>query len=137
MIKTLDTLSRLEQQEHTILIVDDNSANLTMITDYLKDCGFKTLTAINGERALQKAAHNHPDLILLDVVMPGIDGFETCRRLKSLEETKDIPVIFMTALTSTADKVKGFKVGAVDYVTSHFVKKKSWHVLPRICIFEI
>jgi signal transduction histidine kinase len=129
MIKSLDNLSRLEQQEHTILIVDDNSANLTMITDYLKDCGFKTLTAINGERALQKAAHIHPDLILLDVVMPGIDGFETCCRLKSLEETKDIPVIFMTALTSTADKVKGFKVGAVDYVTKPFRQEE---ILARV-----
>jgi two-component system NtrC family sensor kinase len=129
MIRPLDSLSNLEQQEHTILIVDDNSANLTMITDYLKDCGFKTLTAINGERALQKAAHIHPDLILLDVVMPGIDGFETCCHLKSLEETKDIPVIFMTALTSTADKVKGFKVGAVDYVTKPFRQEE---ILARV-----
>jgi signal transduction histidine kinase len=129
MDKILDDLTRIDHQGHTVLVVDDNSANLTMITDYLKDCGFKTLTAISGERALQKVAHVHPDLILLDVIMPGIDGFETCRRLKVHAETKDIPVIFMTALTSTEDKVRGFGVGAVDYVTKPFRQEE---ILARV-----
>lgn len=129
MSKPLDYLIRLDHQEHTILIVDDNSANLTMITDYLKACGFKTVTASNGDHALQKVKCVYPDLILLDVVMPGIDGFETCRRLKAYEETKDIPVIFMTALTSTEDKVKGFKAGAVDYVTKPFRQEE---ILARV-----
>jgi DNA-binding response OmpR family regulator len=73
--------------------------------------------AENGEGALQRAGYAQPDIILLDVLMPGMDGFETCRRLKENEETKAIPVIFMTALSDTVDKVKGFEAGAVDYVT--------------------
>jgi len=100
-----------------ILIVDDIPANLGILFDFLTDSGFKVLVAQDGESATQKAEYASPDLILLDVLMPGIDGFETCRRLKINEATKDIPVIFMTALTETVDKVKGLKLGAVDYIT--------------------
>lgn len=101
----------------TILVVDDTPTNLEILFDLLTNYGFKILVAEDGESALQKAAYASPDLILLDILMPGIDGFETCSRLKANESTRDIPVIFMTALSETADKVRGLQVGAVDYVT--------------------
>lgn len=101
----------------TILIVDDNSINLRVAVDHLEESGFVVLVAQDGESALKRAKYARPDLILLDVLMPGVDGFETCRRLKADIITQDIPVIFMTALSNTEDKVKGFEVGAVDYVT--------------------
>ena len=101
----------------TLLVVDDNATNLNMLLDYFHDVGYKVLIASNGEQALQQVQHVSPDLILLDVMMPGIDGFETCQRLKDQEKTKDIPVIFMTALTETVEKVRGFAVGGVDYIT--------------------
>ncbi|OWY66613.1 histidine kinase [cyanobacterium TDX16] len=101
----------------TILVVDDTPTNLEILFDFLTNYGFKILIAEDGESALQKAVYASPDLILLDVLMPGIDGFETCSRLKASESTREIPVIFMTALSETADKVKGLQVGAVDYVT--------------------
>lgn len=117
------------QREHVVLVVDDSSANLTMLTDYLEDSGFATLTASNGEEALRQATQKHPDLILLDVVMPGMDGFETCRRLKNHSVSHNIPVIFMTALSSTEDKVKGFQAGAVDYITKPFRQEE---ILARV-----
>ncbi len=103
--------------EDTVLIVDDNPRSLGVIVSYLEESGINTLIASDGEIALERAKYTHPDIILLDVLMPGIDGFETCRMLKSDEETKGIPVIFMTALTDTEHKIKGFSVGAVDYIT--------------------
>ncbi|HSH01482.1 MAG TPA: hybrid sensor histidine kinase/response regulator [Anaerolineae bacterium] len=103
--------------EQTILIVDDTPTNLGVIADYLEDYGFDIVTALDGEEGLQRAVQVKPNIILLDVMMPGIDGFETCRRLRANEVTQDIPVIFMTALTQTEDKVKAFSSGAVDYVT--------------------
>jgi len=101
----------------TVLIVDDMPTNLKMLFSYLRQLGFKVLVAENGEDALVGVAHAPPALILLNVMMPYMDGFETCRRLKENEATRDIPVIFMTALSETVDKVKGFEVGAVDYLT--------------------
>lgn len=103
--------------EHVILIVDDTPDNLEVLFSFLTDCGFKILVAEDGESALQKAEYALPELILLDIVMPGMDGFQTCQRLKANEATRDIPVIFMTALSETVDKVKGLQVGAVDYIT--------------------
>ncbi|HBE59021.1 MAG TPA: hybrid sensor histidine kinase/response regulator [Cyanobacteria bacterium UBA11366] len=100
-----------------ILIVDDNPTNLGLIFEYLTDAGFKVLVALDGESAIQQAEYSKPDLILLDVMMPGIDGFQTCSLLKANQATQDIPVIFMTALCDTGDKVTGFNVGAVDYIT--------------------
>ncbi|HEY9709261.1 MAG TPA: adenylate/guanylate cyclase domain-containing protein [Oculatellaceae cyanobacterium] len=100
-----------------ILIVDDTPTNLRMLCDFLTDSGFEVLVAIDGESAIAQALYAQPNLILLDVLMPGIDGFETCRRLKANSSTQAIPVIFMTALSETVDKVRGFQVGAVDYVT--------------------
>lgn len=107
----------LDFSQYTILVVDDNLNNLGVIVDYLAECGFKIMVARNGKVALKRAQFAQPDLILLDVKMPGMDGFETCRQLKAHPRTNNIPVIFMTALTSTQDKVQGFSVGAVDYVT--------------------
>jgi DNA-binding response OmpR family regulator len=107
----------MTEEKDTILIVDDSPTNLGVLFDYLRNSGFKVLVAEDGEGALQRAGYARPDIILLDVLMPGLDGFETCRRLKANEETKNIPVIFMTALSDTVDKLKGFEAGAVDYVT--------------------
>jgi DNA-binding response OmpR family regulator len=107
----------MTEEKETILIVDDSPTNLGVLFDYLRNSGFKVLVAEDGEGALQRAGYAQPDIILLDVLMPGLDGLETCRRLKENEKTKDIPVIFMTALSDTVDKVKGFESGAVDYVT--------------------
>ncbi|MDX2216672.1 MAG: GAF domain-containing protein [Oculatellaceae cyanobacterium bins.114] len=97
--------------------MDDIPTNLEVLFDCLTHAGFKILVAEDGESALQKARYALPDLILLDILMPGIDGFETCYRLKSEATTNPIPIIFMTALTETVDKVKGFSLGAVDYIT--------------------
>ncbi len=101
----------------TLLLVDDTPTNIGVLFEYLTQNGFKVLVAQDGESALEQLQFSRPDLILLDVLMPGIDGFETCRRLKAQPATKDIPVIFMTALAETVDKVRGFEVGAVDYIT--------------------
>jgi PAS domain S-box-containing protein len=101
----------------TILIVDDTPANIGVISESLEERGYRVLVAQDGEEGLQRAGFVQPDLILLDVMMPGLDGFEVCRRLKKETKTRDIPVIFMTARTETEDKVAGFKAGGVDYVT--------------------
>jgi PAS domain S-box-containing protein len=101
----------------TILAVDDKLENLKILIKYLEDSGYELMVARSGEEALQHVDRITPDIILLDVLMPGIDGFETCIRLKQNKATKNIPVIFMTALTDTVDKVKGFEVGAADYLT--------------------
>ena len=119
----------LDPNEYTILIVDDNPQNLKVIDIYLRKHGFKTLIASKGELALNRVQHISPDLILLDVLMPGIDGFETCQRLKADQQTRDIPVIFMTALTETSHKLKGFQVGGVDYITKPFQQEE---VLARV-----
>lgn len=101
----------------TLLIVDDVPANVSVLYDFLSNEGFKVLVAKDGQSAIKRAEYAHPDLILLDVMMPGMDGFETCKVLKSKEVTKEIPIIFMTALADTVDKVKGFHLGAADYIT--------------------
>ncbi|MBV9385878.1 MAG: response regulator [Chroococcidiopsidaceae cyanobacterium CP_BM_ER_R8_30] len=101
----------------TILIVDDTPANLKILFDFLADFGFRVLVAQDGESAILKSKYALPDLILLDVLMPGIDGFETCYALKADAATQDIPIIFMTALSEPVDKVKGLNLGAVDYIT--------------------
>jgi signal transduction histidine kinase len=107
----------LSFQNYSILIVDDTPLNLGVIVDYLESYGFGIRIARSGETALKRVRYDPPDIILLDILMPGLDGFETCRRLKALKAAKDIPVIFMTSLTNVEDKVKGFEAGAVDYVT--------------------
>lgn len=104
----------------TILIVDDEPLNLELLEQELGEAGYRILTAASGEAALAAVAKTQPDLILLDIMMPGIDGYETCRRLKSGEETRGIPVIFLTALRETFEKVRAFGAGAVDYITKPF-----------------
>jgi diguanylate cyclase (GGDEF)-like protein/PAS domain S-box-containing protein len=104
----------------TLLMVDDTPANLGLLARLLEEHGFDITVAQDGEEAIARARFVQPDLILLDVMMPGIDGFETCRRLKATSELADIPVIFMTALADNSDKVAGFQAGAVDYVTKPF-----------------
>jgi len=104
----------------SVLIVDDNLTNMNLLMDFLINYGFKTYIAEDGESALRRLEFIKPDIILLDVLMPGIDGFETCKFIKEKENLKDIPIIFMTALSDLIDKVKGFKLGAVDYITKPF-----------------
>jgi PAS domain S-box-containing protein len=107
----------MNDMSHTVLIIDDDAPTLKALISYLQGLGFKPLIARTGERGLDVARRSKPDIILLDVMMPGLDGFETCRRLKADPKLKDIPIIFLTALTNTTDKIKGFEAGAVDYIT--------------------
>jgi len=116
-------------KKNTILIVDDTPTNISLLLDYLGQQGFEVLVARDGESAIEQAQFAIPDLILLDVMMPGIDGFETCCRLKEIDETKSIPIIFMTALADSKDKVRGFNAGAVDYVTKPIQQEE---VLARV-----
>jgi DNA-binding NarL/FixJ family response regulator len=104
-------------KRQTILIIDDNITNLKVAMEHLKAYSFGIVTAREGTAGIERAQLVRPDLILLDVQMPGIDGFETCRRLKSNPDTASIPVIVMTVLSETACKVRGLEAGAVDYVT--------------------
>lgn len=117
------------QPTGSILIVDDNSANLGVLSDALGQEGFEVWVAKSGKKALERVQYALPDLILLDVMMPEIDGFETCRRLQANPATKQIPIIFMTALSDTANKVEGFQLGAVDYITKPFQQEE---VLARV-----
>src|SRR5437868_6496903 len=100
-----------------VLIVDDVPDNLSLLHDALDEAGYTVLVATSGEAALQRAAQALPDIVLLDAVMPGIDGFEVARRLKSRPDTAHIPIIFMTGLTETEHVVTAFQCGGVDYVT--------------------
>jgi DNA-binding NtrC family response regulator len=104
----------------TILIVDDESLNIDLLEQELAAAGYRTLSASSGEEAISKAAKALPDLVLLDVIMSGLDGYAVCEQLKTTEATRGIPVIFLTALTDTFEKVRAFKAGAVDYVTKPF-----------------
>ena len=116
----MNAISHPRRNDLSILIVDDNPVNLGVVVDHLEEQGFDVSVALGGEEALERADFLEPDLILLDVMMPGIDGFETCRRLKAKPTTSAIPVIFMTALTDVTEKVKAFAAGGVDYVTKPF-----------------
>jgi DNA-binding NtrC family response regulator len=110
----------LAAERGVILIVDDEAANVDLLEQELGDAGYRTVSATSGEQALALASSGKPDLVLLDVMMRGIDGYETCRRLKSAASTRSIPVIFLTALSDSFEKVRGFGAGAVDYVTKPF-----------------
>lgn len=101
----------------TVLLVDDEEENLWILEELLQDYGFTLLTARSGEECLERSRAGRPDLILLDVRMPEMDGFETCRRLKAQADTQGIPVIFVTAADNVEDKVTGFRCGAIDYLT--------------------
>lgn len=116
-------------EANKIFLVDDQQINLQLLNIVLRDQGFELLSATSGEEAIAKIQETMPDLILLDIMMPGIDGFETCNQLKSIPTVKDIPIIFMSALTQAKDIVKGFELGGVDYITKPFEAKE---VLVRI-----
>jgi DNA-binding response OmpR family regulator len=111
-----------EDRIPTVLIVDDERVNLMKLGVVLEKEGFHVLRATSGAEARQIARDARPELILLDVMMPEEDGFETCARLKQYGETADIPIIFLSALSETADKIRGFSLGAVDYITKPFEK---------------
>jgi PAS domain S-box-containing protein len=106
-----------DDKKSTILIVDDDPHSLRLLAKSLQGSGHEILTTEDGKSALQWVGNVKLDLILLDVMMPGLDGFEVCRRLKADKKTRDIPIVFITARTGTADKLKGFELGAVDYIT--------------------
>jgi diguanylate cyclase (GGDEF)-like protein len=120
----------LNYPENTvILLVDDNPTNLSVLSHSLKAAGLRTRFAVDGESAIEQATEDAPDLILLDLQMPGMDGFETCTHLKANPLTRDIPIIFITASSNTENKVKGLSLGAVDYVTKPFQQDE---VLARV-----
>jgi DNA-binding NarL/FixJ family response regulator len=104
-----------------VLVVDDTPDTLALLTDALEEAGMTVLVALDGHSALERAQHAAPDIILLDAVMPGLDGFETCQRLKGLPVIANTPVVFMTGLSETEHVVKGFQAGGVDYVTKPIV----------------
>jgi len=113
----------------SIVIVDDNPNNLQVLSSILQQEGYKVRPALSGELALRAIAASPPDLVLLDVRMPGMDGYQTCQRLKAQPETADIPVIFISALNEAEDKLTAFDVGAVDYVSKPF---QAAEVLARV-----
>ncbi|MBN1874844.1 MAG: response regulator [Anaerolineae bacterium] len=126
---TPDNIIPANRSTQIVLVIDDTPANLETMTDYLETFGLEIVVAQNGNSGIERAHYVQPDLILLDVILPGIDGFEVCRRLKADATTRDIPIIFMTALTETEHKVQAFQAGAVDYITKPFQKEE---VLARV-----
>lgn len=109
------------EEKNTLLIVDDTPENIRVLMEALKD-EYRILAATSGEKALRMAVSEEspPDLILLDILMPGIDGYEVCRLLKNDDRTRNIPVIFVTAISEVMDETRGFRLGAVDYITKPF-----------------
>lgn len=107
-----------------ILVVDDNQENLKVVSTYLKEKKYKIALALDGTSAIKILETNKIDLILLDVMMPGMDGYEVCAKLKANHATKDIPIIFLTAKNETEDIVKGFELGGVDYIPKPFRKEE-------------
>src|SRR6516162_1983038 len=115
--------------QHSILVVDDTPANIGILLDTLSKAGYRVRVASDGESALEQLQYSPPDLVLLDVMMPGMDGFETCRRLRKLPNLEQLPVVFMTALSDIQDKVRAFAAGADDYITKPFQHEE---VLARV-----
>lgn len=118
-----------ETARATVMVVDDTPDNLSLLEEILQKAGYRVVSITDGEEALKKAAQNPPDVILLDILMPGMDGFEVCRRLKADDRLKEIPVLFLSALIEEGDKVKAFSVGGVDYMTKPFYSEE---VLSRL-----
>lgn len=123
--------NQLAYSSGLVLIVDDTPTNLSLLTQVLGDAGFEVAIATNGERAIEQVSRERPDLILLDIMMPGIGGFETCRLLKEDAHFRAIPIIFMTALTDIASKVKALELGGADYITKPFREQE---VVDRVTI---
>jgi len=111
---------------NTILIIDDSTKNLSLLCDLLTEAGYKVLSTSDSHKAINRVKNGHPQLILLDIIMPNIDGFEVCQQLKSDPETQNIPIIFITGMTETNAQIKGFELGAVDYITKPFRVKNYW-----------
>jgi PAS domain S-box-containing protein len=120
---------RQERNQQEIVVVDDNLANLQFLTDLFESHGYSVRPASNGVLALETVAARPPDLILLDVKMPDMDGYEVCRRIKSDEHSRKVPVIFISAFGETTDKIDGFKAGGIDYITKPFEREE---VLARV-----
>jgi signal transduction histidine kinase len=125
----MNNKSKEKQTKPLILVAEDIAKNMEVVCNILRKAGYRPAMAGNGRQALKMVSNVKPDLILLDIMMPEMDGFEACRHLKKDPETKDIPVIFLTAKTDTIDIVKGFKLGAEDYITKPF---KGAELLSRI-----
>jgi response regulator RpfG family c-di-GMP phosphodiesterase len=113
-----------ENNSEYILAVDDTHASLRLLTDILTSEGYKVRSAINGQLAMRAATAEPPQLVLLDVSMPDMDGFEVCRRMRQNETLLDVPVIFVSALSEMSEKLKGFEIGGVDYVTKPFQREE-------------
>jgi len=124
-------MMQLDYRDNTVLIIDDEPANIQLVSEYLVAQGIEIMMAKNGPDGINRAKKGQPDLIVLDIRMPGIDGYEVCHQLKTDESTKDIPVIFMTGLTELDDKLKAFAVGGVDYVSKPFQQSE---LLARVCV---
>jgi DNA-binding response OmpR family regulator len=122
-------MNEIEFAGKTLLLVDDRPENLQLLLGFLEKYDLNIIVAENGEQALERLQYTRPDMILLDIMMPGIDGYEVCRRLKESDEYSEIPIIFMSALEDPVDKVKGLELGAVDYITKPY---KVEEVLARI-----
>jgi len=122
--KTMNNATKTKRHKGVILIVDDNTANLKVIAKHLKEHDFEIVVARNGEAGLKRAKFSKPDLILLDIVMPDMNGFEVCEKLKALPETRDIPVIFLSMKTEISDIIRGFELGAADYITKPFQREE-------------
>ena len=127
-------MNDLNSADMLILIIDDNPNNLSIITEHLEMNHLEVMVARDGEDGIIKAQKGSPDLILLDVMMPGLNGFETCALLKKDPRTDDIPVLFMTALDNVEDKLRGFEAGGLDYITKPFNEQE---VLARVKVHLI
>src|SRR6266550_2959498 len=110
--------------QETILIVEDSATDLRMVTATLQGTGHNIITAVDGEEAILKARKEHPSLVLLDVILPGKNGFQVCRDLKTSPETKDIPVIIISSKNQESDRFWGMKQGAVEYLTKPLVNEE-------------
>lgn len=110
-------IGSLSQQSDVVLVVDDSPDTVRLLTDVLDGAGMSVMVALDGQAALKIASRLTPDVVLMDAVMPGMDGFETCRQMKRLSGFEDVPVIFMTGLSEPEDTLRGFAAGGVDYVT--------------------
>lgn len=111
---------QFKPSQYTILVVEDNATNMRLLIELLLDDGYQVEAAVNGLEALEMTEAILPDLVLLDVMMPGLNGYEVCEKLQENPETQGIPIIFVTAIAQVADKIRAFELGAVDYITKPF-----------------
>src|ERR1700724_2557055 len=124
--------------EKCIMVVDDNPANLKLLDDMLGQAGYRVRSFPRGRLALAAAAQHPPDLILLDINMPELTGYEVCERLKSDDKLAQIPVIFLSALNETEDKVKALRCGGVDYITKPFqIEEVMARVEPHLTLYGL